>query len=228
MGNISPERKIIMFGMFGKNKTIPQVQIDFRAIAQIKGYNPDPANGRAYVFVVEKLQAEKVLGLNKDLAIRVAIASAELDDAQAIRTFGRTVVLIDKDTAKLAKWPWSRTEVLAMIAAENAVIFDQHEWSSVPNTEGFDIEWMPQRAAQLLDGGVPYGWGAARKGANRQNKVLDKSLKPIVKGLHKNYKKGVQAASRGDIPEPVADPFQNASDTDIIEEVIEVEPDAAG
>lgn len=194
--------------MFGKNKEIPTVSIDLRNIVSIKGYIPAPEQGRAHVFMVPKLRCEKVLGLSKDRAISVAIASAELTDPDAINTFGQTVIVVDKATASLGKWPWSRTELLAMIAAENAAIFDQHQFSSVSNTEGFEIEMAPERATRLLDGGIPYGWNASKKGCDRANRVLDKSLKPIVKDLHNSYKKSVKAAAKGDPAPATADPFR--------------------
>lgn len=213
--------------MFGKNKIIPTVELDLRNIVSIKGYVPAPEQRRAYVFMVPKLRCEKVLGVTKDRAIEVAIASATLTDPEAISVYGENVIVVDKSTASLAKWPWSRTELLAMIAAENGAIFNDHPAMTVSNTDGFDIEFAPERATRLIDGGVPYGWNAARKGCDRANRVLDRSLKPIVKDLHRQYKAGVKAAAKGDPAGKTVNPFDpnvtknRATDVEFTEDTAE-------
>lgn len=213
--------------MFGKNKIVPTVQIDLRNVVSIKGYVPNPEQGRAHVFMVPALKCEKILGLSKDRAISVAIATATLTDPEAVQAFGEEVIVIDKATARLAKWPWSRTELLAMIAAENGAIYGDHQFSSISNTAGFNVEMAPERATRLMDGGVPYGWNASRKGCDRANRVLDKSLKPIVKDLHKTYKKNMKAASMGEPAGQTANPFKPDPTKAQDVEFTEVSPDPA-
>lgn len=178
--------------------------INLRDILTVKGYTPNPVQKQAYVFIVNKLAVADIVGITGDHPIQVAIASAELPATNpATSIYGQKIILVDKKTAKLANSFFHKKVLLAMLEYENSIIYGT-DIQQVSRMGEIKIVDGPDRVSQILVVGEKYGFRVARAAANRQNKTIDKSCKPIVKQLKKAHKRGGEAESDN----AIVDPFQ--------------------
>lgn len=174
-------------------KQLSPTQVDLSQPLQIKDYMPNPAGHKAFVFVVDKNITDTVIGVRQGVGIRVPIASATLDPKHPMSSvYGTEIILVDSAYVRCLWMPGRRKELLAALAFMNARIYDDHKWSSpdhsnIANPE-LTVDEVPERVMQLLDGGYECGFKPAQKAANRQNRIIDKGLKPIVADLHKQKK----------------------------------------
>lgn len=188
--------------MFNKNKeAAATLTINLANRISIKGYVPSYALGAMEVIGVDCLNVGYVNGARMTRAVRAGIATAQVNDPDVASLLGDTVILLDKKLISASKNPFIRKEVLALIAAENARVFGQGGITAIE--DGVSI---PDRAWALEFAGRIYGYRVARNGLNRQAKILDKSMKPLIREVHKDFKKACKAAAKGMVEaEKVAD-----------------------
>lgn len=200
--------------MFAK-KNLEPTTINLRNVIEVKGYQPNPHEGKHFVVGCDKLYVAQVDGTKLSNGVRVAIASAEVTGDQ-VDVLGDYVILLDKSAVRAAKNPFTRKEILALILAENARISGRIASFTMLNDS---ITGVPHRANSLIVAGEVTGFKKARAGLNRQTKLIDKSTKPIVNQLHRTYRRSVKAEKKAaaktdssvvDFPvgdQPVADPI---------------------
>ena len=212
-------------------KPIELTKLDLNTCVQIRGYEPDPTKGRLYVFEAKKLYVAKVVGTPNHTGVRVGVAVATVPHTHPMHeALGDYVILIDHSLAKKGRGLFPNKNILALLEAQNAQVFGPvyQATNNIDPGTGVYVEDSDSRVDALANGGTPYGYSAARKGINMHNRLIDKSMKPIVRELHKTYKASQKTAGKHNPPSPKgrveADPF---SDIDIIEGVVMEDP-AAG